>query len=485
MVRMLYVVLGCLVAGLLLAQEPATPPKETPSSKPSSSTPSKASKSTPATPPETKELRSSKPIPSKQDSAKKGSETEEQDADNNGPAPNGTAAAPLRTTVLRPAMNAEQRTEWATRLRAVYSQAAEKWPPPNLDRGIKLQELGLMPEPKHPEANPGTKEKIELGKILFFDPRISGSGQMSCSNCHDPDLHWADGRTTAIGNHRRVLKRNAPSIMNVGLNEKLFWDGRAGSLEEQAKQVLSNPDEMDSSEVLVVERIGQLPEYKDLFTAAFGDEKIDLDRIVAAIASFERTIVSGFSRFDSFMKGKHEALPDEAVIGLHLFRTEARCMNCHNGPNFSDNQFHDVGLSYYGRFYQDLGRYKVTSEAADVGRFKTPTLRNIANTAPYMHNGLFPLDGVLNMYNAGMPNIRRHPEQAEDKLFPTKSPHLVRLNLNKQDLDSLKAFLESLSEPKRRIAQPDLPGYPKRRPGTKFVDKPPADEVATPKAKVE
>ncbi len=405
--------------------------------------------------------------------------------DSDGPAPNGTAAAPLRTTVLRPAMTPEQRAEWATRLRAVYAQPAEKWPAPNVDRDVKHHELGLMPEPKHPEDNPGTKEKIELGKMLFFDPRISGSGQMACANCHDPDMHWADGRTTAIGNHRRMLKRNAPSIMNVGLNEKLFWDGRAGSLEEQAKQVLSNPDEMDSTEVIVVERIGQQPEYKDLFTAAFGDDKVTIDRVAAAIASFERTIVSGYSKFDSFLKGKHEALPDEAVIGLHLFRTEARCINCHNGPNFSDNQFHDVGLSYYGRFYQDLGRYKVTSEAADVGRFKTPTLRNIANTAPYMHNGLFPLDGVLNMYNAGMPNIRRHPEQADDKLFPTKSPHLVRLNLNKQDLEALKEFLGALSEPNRRIQPPDLPGYPKRRPGTKFVDKPPPEEAATPEAKKE
>lgn len=403
----------------------------------------------------------------------------------NGPAPNGTAAAPLRTTVLRPAMTPEQRTDWATRLRAVYAQPAEKWPAPNVDRGVKHQELGLMPEPKHPEANPGTKETIALGKLLFFDPRISGSGQMACANCHDPDLHWADGRTTAIGNHRRVLKRNAPSIMNVGLNEKLFWDGRAGSLEEQAKQVLSNPDEMDSTEVIVVERIGQQPDYKDMFTEAFGDDKVTIDRVAAAIASFERTIVSGYSRFDSFLKGKHEALSDEAVIGLHLFRTEARCINCHNGPNFTDNQFHDVGLSYYGRFYQDLGRYKVTSEAADVGRFKTPTLRNIANTAPYMHNGLFPLDGVLNMYNAGMPNIRRHPEQADDKLFPTKSQHLVRLNLNKQDLGALKEFLEALSEPNRRIQPPDLPGYPKRRPGTKFIDKPPPEEAAKPETKSE
>jgi cytochrome c peroxidase len=434
---------GCLsLGGWLLAQE-AYPPdlKPRPAAEPAKIVPQKPS---------------AKPA-AKANTAEQDDE-EQAGATANGPAPNGTAAAPLRTTVLRPEMTREQRTEWATRLRSVYSLSAERWPVPSVDRDVKWQELALLPEAKHPEHNPGIPEKIELGKILFFDPRLSGSGQMACANCHDPDLNWADGRTTAIGNNRRVLKRNAPTLMNVGLHNKLFWDGRAESLEDQAKQVLANSDEMDSSDELIIERLGKIPAYREHFKKSFDTEEITVDRVVAAIAAFERTLIGGFSRFDSFLRGKHEVLSDEAVIGLHLFRTEARCMNCHHGSNFTDNQFHEVGLSYYGRKFEDLGRYKITNDAADVGRFKTPTLRNVANTGPYMHNGLFPLDGVLNMYNAGMPTIRRRAEWAEDKLFPTKSPHLVRLNLNRQDLGALKAFLEALSEPPRRIRPPELPG---------------------------
>jgi cytochrome c peroxidase len=167
------------------------------------------------------------------------------------------------------------------------------------------------------------------------------------------------------------------------------------------------------------------------------------------------------------MKGDAKALSDEAIRGLDVFRGAGRCMNCHHGPTFSDGQYHDLGLSYYGRELEDLGRYKISDQAEDVGRFRTPSLRNIGATGPYMHNGLFELSGVLNAYNAGMATLRRKPEQAGDPLFPTKSPRLRPLGLNKQDLADLRAFLESLTEPKLRVRAPELPGlaaHPVRRP---------------------
>jgi cytochrome c peroxidase len=186
-----------------------------------------------------------------------------------------------------------------------------------------------------------------------------------------------------------------------------------------------------------------------------------MDRIVQAIATFERTIVGGHSKFDTFVSGKNpKALSDEAIRGLHLFRTTARCINCHNGPNFTDGEFHNVGLSYYGREYEDLGRYNATKKPEDVGKFKTPSLRNVGRTSPYMHNGLFKeLDGVLNMYNAGMPTLRRTEALKDDPLFPEhKDPLLKPLGLNAADKADLIAFLESLNERRITIRPPALPG---------------------------
>lgn len=365
-----------------------------------------------------------------------------------------------RNHSARPAMNDEQRADWAARLREVYQLPPSKWPPPLVHLSVDWKELEPLPAPKLPPAKPTADEqaeldRAELGKRLFFEPKLSGSGQMACASCHDPDLAWADGRTVAFGNERKALRRNSPSIMNVGLNHAFFWDGRATTLEEQAKQVLLNPDEMDSSEEIVVDRLTESPDYRQRFGRVFGDETITLDRVARALAAFEKTIVGGRSDFDKFLRGQRDALSDEAVIGLHLFRTEGRCINCHHGVNFTDNQLHDVGLSYYGRKYEDLGHYQISKQPQDVGKFKTPSLRNVANTKPYMHNGLFPLEGVLNMYNAGMPTLRRKPHQEADPLFPTKSHLLEPLYLNRQDLLALKAFLESLSEPPLRVRPPE------------------------------
>ncbi|MEW4455540.1 cytochrome c peroxidase [Bremerella sp. JC817] len=367
----------------------------------------------------------------------------------------GTATA-KRT--VRPEQSELQRQARAEGLRTVYSQPADKWPAPHVDEGVKWKEIGLLPEVVHPPENPHSDAKEALGKALFFDPRISGTGQMACASCHDPDLAWSDGRTTSFGHSRKMLARNAPTTRFAAHQQNFFWDGRAGTLEEQAVAVLLNPDEMHSSRDHVVETVSAITPYQKMFGEAFGDEEVTLERVGQAIACFERTAVNGRTRFDAFLKGKQDAMSDSAIRGMDLFRREARCMNCHHGPIFSDGEFHEVGLSYYGRKYEDLGRYNITGLAEDVGRFRTPPLRDVTATQPLMHNGLFHLPGVLNMYNAGMPTIKRKEHQQDDELFPAKSPLLKPLGLNKQDLADLAAFLGSLEEPKLRVRPPELPG---------------------------
>lgn len=367
-----------------------------------------------------------------------------------------TAPAP-RASAARPGMSEEQRAEWAARLRGLYSRPPAEWPTPDVDSSVAWVEIGLLPEPSHPADNPFSKQKADLGKLLFFDPRLSQGGQMACASCHDPDLGWADGRTTSFGLNRQPLTRNAPTVLNAAFQKQFFWDGRAESLEVQARHVMLNPAEMAGTEERVVATLSALPAYRQAFADAFGCEDITFDLVSKALATFERTLVGGHSRFDAFLRGRPDSLDDRQIIGLHLYRTQARCMNCHHGPAFSDGNLHNLGLSYYGRKFEDLGAYKTTGKAEDVGKFRTPTLRNIANTGPYMHNGLFELPGVINMYNAGMPTLRRKEHQSEDPLFPTKSPLLKPLSLSKQDMSDLLAFLDALSEPPRRIRPPELP----------------------------
>lgn len=340
-------------------------------------------------------------------------------------------------------------------LRQQYAGPPSQWPPAVIDEGVTFVELGLPPEPVFPADNPWSESKERLGKALFFDGRLSGTGQMACASCHTAELGWTDGRTTSLGHGAKELARNAPTVANAGFQPLLFWDGRVASLEAQAMQVFENPDEMHSSGAEIEQVLRASETYRKMFVDAFGAGLPTTARAVQAIATFERTLRSdGSSPFDQFLKGKHDALSDDALAGLHLFRTKARCANCHNGPLLTDHGFHNLGLSYYGRKFEDLGRYRVTGEPADVGRFKTPSLRNVARTAPYMHNGMFGLPGIINMYSAGMTTLRRKPEQADDPLFPSKSPLLQRLDLTQDEKNQLLAFLEALTERPRRVRSP-------------------------------
>lgn len=358
----------------------------------------------------------------------------------------------------RPLLTDEEYKKLAAQLRTVYSQSPTNWPSPTIDDEVKPRfiELGLLPPVVYPTNNPFSGAKADLGKQLYFDARLSGSDQIACASCHDPDLAFADGRTVSFGHSRKELKRNAPAIVNAGQLHALFWDGRASSLEQQARDVVNNQDEMRSGDELLKERLGKTG-YTNQFTAVYGTPEVTLDRVSRAIATFERTIVSRSNPFDRFLQGETNALNDSAIRGLDLFRTKARCANCHFGPMFSDGLFHNEGLTYYGRKLEDLGRYSITKIPANVGAFKTPSLRNVTRTAPYMHNGLFDLDGVLSMYNAGMATVSRKPGQENDPLFPTKDKLLQPLGLNQQDLADLKAFLESLTETRLRMRPPELP----------------------------
>ncbi len=348
--------------------------------------------------------------------------------------------------------------ERAAALRELYEKPVDQWPPALIDEGVAFVEFGPVPDPVFPDDNPHTEEKEELGELLFFDPRLSGSGQMACASCHDPDLAWTDGRTASFGDRRLLLRRNAPTVKNTGHFTTLFWDGRAGSLEELVLAVMQNPDELHAELADVEAKISSSEEYLEHFEKAFGDQRVTADRIAQAVATFCRTVNSTRGDLDRFMAGDYDKLTDAQVRGLHLFRNEARCANCHHGPLFTDNDFHNVGLSAYGqKDFEDRGRWRVTNKVEDMGSFRTPSLRNITKTAPYMHNGRFTLENVLNLYNVGMPDLKPRKGMEDDPNFPIKDPLIQRLDLSQADLADLRAFLESLEERRRRITPPKLP----------------------------
>ncbi|MBV0933762.1 cytochrome-c peroxidase [Marinobacterium sp. A346] len=331
-----------------------------------------------------------------------------------------------------------------------YRQPPEHWPAAHTH-----PEAGEVPElaplPTLPPVAWHTPATEALGQQLFFDPRLSGSGQHACASCHDPDLGWADGRRFAFGHDRQSGTRNSMSLLNAAWFEQLFWDGRARGLLGQALQPITNPVEMNAELDEVLARLNRSPGYRRAFGEAFGPGPIDADRLAKALAAFERRILSRPNRLDRFIGGQYQLLNDQEIFGLHLYRTKAGCLNCHNGPLYSDGRFHHTGLSYYGRQYEDTGREQATGRAEDRGKFRTPSLRDFQYTAPWMHNGFFPsLRGVLNMYNAGMiGNTRLHPE------LPPLSPLIQPLHLSRTELDALEAFLATLNRRPVAIRPPE------------------------------
>ena len=345
-------------------------------------------------------------------------------------------------------------------LRRLYSSGdTSLWPAPDLDTSVKnFRDIGLLEKMIFPEANPYSVEKAKLGKLLFFDPRLSSSKQISCASCHDPELGWGDGRHLAFGHDRQNGKRNAMTILNTGYYHRLFWDGRAANLENQVVFPVQDPLEMAQSLKTMEKNIKKIKGYKSYFKEAFGTEKVTAERIQKAIATFERTVVSKPTRFDSFIKGNAKALSDDEVRGLHLFRTKARCINCHNTPLFSDNQFHNDGQTLYGSTMQDFGLYNFTKNNEDIGKFRTPSLLETISTGPWMHHGNFPsLVDVVEYYNLGNPAPIQRSVQVDESMRPVTSPILKKLHLTKTERQQLESFLRTISTPSQKMNPFPLP----------------------------
>ncbi len=319
-----------------------------------------------------------------------------------------------------------------------------------------------------PEQNPQTPEKIELGKKLFFDRRLSGDGTMSCATCHDPEKSFTDGLAISLSYPTTKNWRNSPTLVNAAFQKYLFFDGRALTLEDQALFPMMSAFEMNRNLDFLEEVIRSVPEYVDAFQKVFGGEPTR-ERIAMAIASFERTIVSVNTPLDRYLKGDKKSLSDSAQRGLVIFMGKGRCGECHYGVNLSDDKFHSLNVPenpelqgdprtaitrrYVAKVYhyeeyrnltEDPGRFLITKDKKDWKAFKTPTLREIAKTGPYMHNGVFQtLDEVIDFFDKG-------GGKGNSLLKP--------LGLNRQEKNDLKTFLvEALSSEETTFQYPKVP----------------------------
>lgn len=260
--------------------------------------------------------------------------------------------------------------------------------------------LGLK-APDVPADNPVTDAKADLGKRLYFDKRLSRDGTVSCATCHAPEKGWTDQAPVSTGIKGQKGGVSAPTVLNAAYMDLQFWDGRAASLEEQAKGPIQNPVEMGFTHEEAVARLKTIRGYAEYFKRAFGDEAIDIDRVAKAIATFERTVLTGNSPYDKWQAGNKEAMSASAARGHDLFHGKANCAICHDGFNFSDSDFHNIGVGMRAKD-PNPGRFAQTRNADHTGAFKTPTLRNLKYTAPYMHDGSEPtLEAVVEYYDKG------------------------------------------------------------------------------------
>ena len=312
--------------------------------------------------------------------------------------------------------------------------------------GASVPDIGPLPAPTPiPTGDTRHAAKIELGRQLFFDGRLSRNNQVSCAYCHIPGSGFSDPHPTSLGVDDLIGGRQAPTVLNTAFSPLLFWDGRAKSLEEQSLGPIQNPLEMAETLDHLVAKLQTVKGYRQQFRNVFGAE-ITPQGISEAIAAFARTLISTNSAFDQYSRGNKQAMNQAAIRGMALFKSKARCILCHNGPNFTDNQFHNLGVPQTGPMKVDLGRYEVTGQDRDKGAFKTPTLRSILETAPYMHDGVFlSLEEVIDFLDKGggaNPNLS----------------HLMKpLGLTQEEKADLLAFLETLTGAPLNIESPQLP----------------------------
>jgi cytochrome c peroxidase len=321
------------------------------------------------------------------------------------------------------------------------TQAAENGPAATYERFFpKYERPSTVP---FPADNAPTPARQELGKALFFDPRLSGSEWISCATCHNPALSWGDGLPKAIGHGMGTLGRRTPTILDLAWGEAMFWDGRAGTLEEQALGPIEAAGEMNLPLDRLVAKLDAVEGYRKMFAAAYPGEGITTATIAKAIASFERTAVSGVAPFDRWIAGDAGAISESAKRGFSVFNEQGRCSQCHSGWRFTDDSFHDIGVRG-----EDKGRGALLKDIPVMqSAFKTPTLRNADQRYPYMHNGsVATLEDVVDLYDRG--GLERRP---------SLSPEIQPLGLSAAQKQDLVAFLRTLTSPNAPVVVPVLP----------------------------
>jgi cytochrome c peroxidase len=290
-----------------------------------------------------------------------------------------------------------------------------------------------FPQPQVPEDNQLTKARVELGRQLFFEKALSRDSTVSCASCHTPSKSFTDGEEQAVGIEGRLHKRNTMALVNVAYAPRFNWDGQVNTLEKQAIIPITAHNEMDMDFETLAERLNADSDYRNKFQKAYPDTAIDTYSITRALASFQRTLISGNSPYDQFLQGDSSALSASARRGMTIFFSErAECFHCHTGTFFTDHSLHNNGLY---EEYQDKGAFEGTGNNRDRGRFKVPTLRNVELTAPYMHDGsMNSLDEVIRHYESG------------GKDHPNRSPLIRPFTLTDKERRDLVNFLKSLTD---------------------------------------
>lgn len=293
------------------------------------------------------------------------------------------------------------------------------------------------PEMKHPMHNPYDPDVVKLGEKLFFDPFLSADHSISCASCHKPELAFSDGLKHSIGVFGREGTRNAPSLINIGYQNRFFWDAGAMSLEQQVFGPLEEPNEMDRHLGTLIADLKNHAYYNNAFKDVFGEE-VSPATLAKALASYQRSLVGFTSDYDDYLEGEMNALSEAAKRGLQLFQQKAACISCHQPPLFSDFSLRHNGL--YDTTDADNGRGRLTMKKEDDGKFKVQPLRNVALTAPYMHDGRFStLEEVMDHYNKG------------GNMHPNQDDAIRQLNLNKNEIEDLIAFLKALTDKKEYV----------------------------------
>lgn len=331
-------------------------------------------------------------------------------------------------------------------LREKYTKNIAQWPVAEWYKNIEVRELAALP------VNP-SKDKVELialGKALFFDPR-TGNGMKTCASCHNPDTYWIDQKTTADG--IALHHRNTPSMENVWyLEGKLFHDGRAKTYREQIAEAINSPIEMGGNTATLPAKLQTIAGYVSLYESAYNNKNMTIEGLLDAIAAYSKSISSGETAFDRFVQGDYQALNDQQLEGLHLFRTKGKCINCHNGPYFTDLDFHNLGYAVTNKGALDNGRFESSKLESDKGKFRTPGLRNIIHTAPYLHNGtIATLSELINLLSSGM------PQKTGQQINGVLSPYIQNVRLSSKEQENIIAFLASLSSKPIKNDRPILP----------------------------